>query len=106
MKDGATLASSDVASYRSVTHHTTIYIKMHRHTDDPWSWAYNSHFPDVEIEKFRPLPKNTLLIGDRLGSNFLPMPLRITGLGPRWLSSQENLLFWSITRVHFPVHTL
>jgi hypothetical protein len=75
MKDGATLASSDVASYRSVTHHTTIYIKMHRHTDDPWSWAYNSHFPDVEIEKFRPLPKNTLLIGDRLGSNFLPMPL-------------------------------
>lgn len=35
VKDGAMLASPDVASHRSVTHHTTIYIKMHRPMDDP-----------------------------------------------------------------------
>lgn len=35
VKDGAMLASPDAVSHRSVTHHTTIYIKMHRHMDDP-----------------------------------------------------------------------
>lgn len=28
----------------------TTYINMHRHTDDPGVWVYNSRFTDVESE--------------------------------------------------------